>query len=139
MAIGWFVTFVILLGIELCTVNLVSIWFAAGALVAMLSSYLFESFLVQLAIFIVVSLITLFITKPLIRKIKGDKVTPTNLDRVIGKTAVVTKNIDKNNYGEVRVLGNTWTAEADTKILKDEKVKVLAIDGVKLIVEKEEE
>ena len=134
----WFIVFLIMLVIEIVTVNLVSIWFDIGALSAMLTAYFTESIVIQIVVFIVVSILTLIITKPLVKKFKGFDITPTNSDRVIGKTGEVTKSIGKNNYGEVKIFGNTWTATSKEELKVGDKVKVLSIDGVKLIVEKEE-
>lgn len=139
MAIYWFVTFIILLIIEIVTINLVSIWFAIGAIASMITSFFTNSIFIQLIVFIIVSLISLLITKPIIKKIKSKEIIPTNLDRVIGKSAIVTKEIKKDKYGGVKVLGSIWTACSDTDIDLGEKVKVLSIEGVKLIVKIEEE
>ena len=65
------------------------------------------------------------------------EVEPTNSDRVIGKVGEVTQKIGRNKYGEVKVYGNTWTASSKQVINVGERVKVLSIDGVKLVVEKE--
>ncbi len=139
MAIYWFIAFVILLVIEIATINLVSIWFAIGAIAAMFTAFFTKSIFIQMIIFIIVSLISLVITKPLIKKVKNKEVVPTNSDRIIGKRATVIKTIDKDEYGEVKVYGNVWTACSDSRIEIGTKVKVLSIDGVKLIVKKEEE
>lgn len=137
MVIGWFIAFVILLIIELVTINLVTIWFAIGAVAAIIATIFTDSILIQCIVFVAVSVISLLITKPLIKKIKKFEVEPTNSDRVIGKVGDVTKKIGKNKYGEVKVYGNTWTASSNQVINVGERVKVLSIDGVKLVVEKE--
>ena len=137
MVIGWFIAFVILLVIELVTVNLVTIWFAIGAVAAIITTIFTDSILIQSIVFVVVSVIALLITKPLINKFKKFEVEPTNSDRVIGKVGEVTQKIGKNKYGEVKVYGNTWTASSKQVINVGERVKVLSIDGVKLVVEKE--
>lgn len=137
MVIGWFIAFVILLIIELVTVNLVTIWFAIGAVAAIITTIFTDSILIQSIVFVLVSVISLLITKPLIKKFKKFEVEPTNSDRVIGKVGEVTKKIGKNKYGEVKVYGNTWTASSKQAINVGERVKVLSIDGVKLVVEKE--
>jgi membrane protein implicated in regulation of membrane protease activity len=137
MVIGWFIAFVILLVIELATVNLVTIWFAIGAVAAIITTVFTDSILIQSIVFVVVSVIALLITKPLIKKFKKFEVEPTNSDRVIGKVGDVVKKIEKNKYGEVKVYGNTWTASSKDVIEVGERVKVLSIDGVKLVVEKE--
>lgn len=138
MAIDWFILFLILLFIEIVTINLVSIWFAIGAVGAMICTFFTDSIVLQTLVFIVVSIIALLITKPLIKKFRKREVIPTNLDRVVGKIAVVTKKISLNNYGEVKVLGSFWTAVSDCDIEVGNNVIVQAIDGVKLIVKKEE-
>ncbi|MBQ9018863.1 MAG: NfeD family protein [Bacilli bacterium] len=138
MVMGWFIAFVILLLIELFTVGLVSIWFAIGAVAAIITTVFTDSILIQTIVFVVVSLISLLLTKPLIKKFKRFDVTPTNSDRVIGKTGEVTKKISTNKYGEVKIYGNIWTATSDEVIEVGKKVKVLSIDGVKLIVKKED-
>lgn len=137
MIIGWFIAFVILLVIEFVTVNLVTIWFAIGAVAAIITTIFTDSILIQSIVFVVVSVIALLITKPLINKFKKFEVEPTNSDRVIGKVGEVTQKIGKNKYGEVKVYGNTWTASSKQVINVGERVKVLSIDGVKLVVEKE--
>lgn len=140
MSVYWIVLFLVLLFIELATVNLVSIWFAIGAMVAFITSFFTDSVLIQLLVFVIVSIITLFITLPLVKKARNkEKTVPTNLDRVIGKKAEVTKAIKPNHYGEVEVFGNVWTAISDDTFQVGDKVIVDRIDGVKLIVRKEEE
>lgn len=138
MAICWFVTFVVLLFIELTTVNLVSIWFAVGAVGAMITAYFVDSAIIQTLVFVVVSLIALLVTKPVVKKLKFNKVEATNLDRVVGKSAIVIKKITASDYGEVKVLGSIWTAVSDEVIEVGTKVVVKKIDGVKLLVNKEE-
>ncbi len=138
MAYGWFIAFLILLFIELATVNLVSIWFAVGSLAAFITTFFTDNIIIQVGVFIVVSIISLILTKPIIKKFKANEVVPTNSDRVIGKRAEVVKKITEDEYGEVRVLGNVWTAVAKETFEVGQKVKVKAIDGVKLVVCKEE-
>ena len=137
--ISWLITFVILIFIELITINLVSIWFALGAISAMIASYFTDSIIIQMTVFVIVSTLTLLITNPLVKRFKRFSVTPTNSDRVIGKIGEVTKKIEKNKYGEVTIYGNTWTALSTHPINVGKKVRVLGIDGVKLIVEEEED
>ncbi len=138
MSVVWFGLFLILLCIELGTVNLVTIWFAVGALVSCILSCFYDNVVVQFIVFIVVSILVLVFTKPFSKKVRHNKKIPTNLDRVIGMEAVVTKIIDKNKNGEVFVDGKHWTAISDKKIDVDDVVLVKKIEGVKLVVEKEE-
>lgn len=139
MTIFWFILFIVMLVVEFLTAGLVSIWFAFGALCTMLIAYLTDILVIQIASFIIISILTLILTKPLIKKFKVFDVQPTNSDRVIGKIADVTKDITPNNFGEVKIFGNYWTAISEEKIKVGTKVRVKSIDGVKLIVEKEEE
>ena len=139
MTIFWFCLFLVALVVELFTAGLVSIWFAIGALCTMGISYLTKNIVIQLLAFIIISVLTLILTKPLIKKFKVFDVQPTNSDRVIGKLADVTKDITPNNFGEVKIFGEYWTAISEEKIKAGAKVRVKAIEGVKLIVEKEEE
>ncbi len=139
MSIFWFIAFLVFLVIELVTVNLVTIWFAVGAVVAMVCSFITDSIVIQSVVFLVTSVLVLLLTRPLMKKFKGFDRVPTNSDRVIGKIGEVTVKIEKNKYGEVKVFGNRWTATSNQVIDVGEHVKVKAIDGVKLIVEKEED
>ncbi len=138
MAVYWFAACLMLIFIEISTVNLVSIWFAIGALFSMILAIFVDNFLLQLLVFIVVSIIALLVTKPVVKKLKSNDVVPTNVDRVIGKKAEVIKKITPDEYGEVKVLGTIWTATSDTVLDVSDKVIVKKIDGVKLVVEKEE-
>ena len=135
----WLIFFIILVIIELITINLVTIWFAFGALVTSLVSLYTTDTVILLAVFTLVSLLLLLITKPVVKKLKVKKVVATNLDQVIGKTGVVTETIAKDKIGEVKVLGKRWSAYSDREISKDKKVKILSISGVKLKVEEKEE
>lgn len=137
--VAWFITFLVLLFIEVITVDLVTIWFAIGALAAMGTAFLTDSILIQVAVFVVVSVIALLVTRPLVKKFKGFDITPTNSDRVIGKVGEVTKKIEKNKYGEVKIFGSIWTAYSEQELDVGSRVKVLGIDGVKLVVQKEED
>ncbi len=131
----WFITFLILLFIELITVNLVTIWFAIGSLGALITASITDMVVIQIIVFIVLSVVSLIVTKPIVKKIRTRKITPTNLDRVIGKIGTVTKKITKDSYGEVKVEGSIWTAKANKEIREKSQVKVLKIEGVKLLVE----
>ena len=131
----WFITFLILLFIELITVNLVTIWFSIGSLGALITASITDMVVIQIIVFIVLSVVSLIVTKPIVKKIRTRKITPTNLDRVIGKIGTVTKKITKDSYGEVKVEGSIWTAKANKEIREKSQVKVLKIEGVKLLVE----
>lgn len=136
MASIWLVIFIVLVIIELITINLVTIWFAIAAVFTLLVDIITRNTMLEIIVFIVSSFLLLLLTKPLIKKIKVKKVEATNLDMVINKIGIVTEDIKQDKIGEVKVLGKRWSAYSNTELKKDEKVKILSIDGVKLKVEK---
>ena len=138
MSLVWVIAFLGLLLVEFLTVGLVCIWFALGALAALVASFITESVLVQTVVFVVVSIISLIISKPLVKKFKINNFEPTNSDRVIGKTAKVTKEIKPDSYGEVVIFGTYWLAASEKKQKIGSLVVVEKIDGNKLIVKEVE-
>ena len=130
----WLIVFVALSFFELTTVNLVSIWFAIGSLASFVTSLLVEEPTIQIAVFVIVSFISLVFTKSIVKKLRTREIIPTNLDRVIGKIGVVTEEITKLEPGEVKVDGKRWSATSRKKINVGSKVEILSIDGVKLSV-----
>ena len=137
MMIFWIVLLVVLIIVEAVTAQLVTIWFAAGAAAALVAELCGLQQWLQWVIFIAVSALTLIATRPLVRKVTNKTVQPTNADRCIGQTAVVTEDIDNiEGKGQVNVNGITWTARSSdgSVFKKDEWVTVERIDGVKLIV-----
>lgn len=139
MTIFWFVLFILLLLIEISTINLVSIWFSIGALVSCCFSLFVPGVNIQVFIFIFVSLMTLLITKPIVKKLRKRNIQRTNLDGIIGNIGIVTEKITSIESGEVKVSGKRWTAISDCSLNIGQKVRILKIDGVKVIVEKAEE
>ena len=139
MTIGWFIIFLVLLGVEFATINLVTIWFALGALVSTFLSFYIESIAIQSATFVIVSILALILTKPVLKKFNLVQQNPTNSDRFIGKEGDVVKEIKSNEYGEVKIFGEVWTAVAKENMKVGTKVIVKDIEGVKLVVDKKEE
>jgi len=131
----WLSIIIFLVFIEAITTELVTIWFVASGLVALILSFFIDSFFIQFLVFVVLGMILLITTRKYLLKHFMGKNEKTNLDRVIGMTAIVTEEIKKNNPGEVKVDGKRWTAIADKKISVNSTVKVLEINGVKLKVE----
>ena len=128
---------VILLGIiEVSTVNLVSIWFIASGIVSLFVSLITDSFLLQFGIFVILGIILMLMTRSTLVKMLSQNKEKMNLERIIGMNGIVTEEIKKNAVGEVKVDGKLWSAIAEKRIKQDEEVKVLSIDGVKLVVEK---
>lgn len=135
MVLCWLAIFIIFLIVEILTVNLITIWFAFGAIAAMILSIFTNNIFWQVITFILISIICLLITKKYYKKNKLIKTIPTNLDMVIGKIGITTKAISPQESGEVKVMGKIWTAVASTQIPDNTRVKILLIDGVKLVVE----
>lgn len=125
--------------IEAATVDLVTIWFVASGLVSLILSLFIDNYFIQFLVFVLLGIILLVTTRKYLVKLIGSKEEKTNLDRVVGMTAIVTEEIKKNSPGEVKVDGKRWTAVANKKIKVDSTVKVLEIDGVKLKVEEVDE
>lgn len=136
---SWLILFVVLIILELCTVNLTTIWFAFGALLAYIVSLFTDNVMIQTTVFLTVSVITLILTRPVVRKYLLTKPSRTNADMLIGKTGIVTKEITKTDIGEVKIDGKYWSAKANKKIKEGSKVEILAIEGVKLIVKEKED
>lgn len=128
----WLVIVIILGIIELMTVNLVSIWFIASGIITLIASLFIDNIVVEFAIFVILGIIFMLLTKKIIKNIKPN--VKTNLDRIIGMTGIVTEEINKNKNGEVKVDGKLWTAYSDNKIKVGSTVVVLSINSVKLKV-----
>lgn len=134
----WIVATVLFAVLEMSTIQLVSIWFALGSLVAFVFAQLGFNISAQIFVFIIISAACVCFTRPFIKKfIKNTQAT--NADGLIGKKAVITKDIDNiNSCGEVKINGLLWSARSinDEIIKKDEIVTIEKIEGVKLIVKK---
>ncbi|MDD6807902.1 MAG: NfeD family protein [Oscillospiraceae bacterium] len=140
----WLILTIAFVFVELSTAQLVSIWFAIGCIGAGVASLITDSanFTVEIITFIVVTAIALVATRPFVKKVTKTSPVATNADSLIGKTAIVTEEIDNiKATGAVTVHGTVWTARAETNeecpIEADKKVKVVRIDGVKLIVKEQ--
>ena len=135
----WLVMIIVLAIIEAATVNLVTIWFIASALVSLVLSIFTDNVFIQFLVFVLLGIILLLLTRKTLLKLLNVHDEKTNADMVIGKDAIVTEDITKNKPGEVSVLGKKWTAISEEEIKKDEVVEVLEIEGVKLKVRKKKE
>ena len=139
LAVMWLVFLVVLLVIELITVGLTTIWLAGGALVAFILAAIGVDLWVQIIVFLIVSFLLVYFTRPLALKYLKPKQTRTNSDELIGETVKVIGRIDNRAAaGRALARGMEWSARAvsdDLVIEADTLVKVLRIEGVKLIVE----
>ena len=136
-AIVWLILLVAFLLLEANTVSLVSVWFAGGALVAMIAALLGAVTGVQIVLFVGVSGILLTLLRPFLRKFVTPKLTKTNLDAVIGSKGVVLTEIDNDlSQGQVKLGAMEWTARSTTgeKLLPGTQIKVDRIEGVKVFV-----
>lgn len=141
--IHWLIIFILLLVIEIFTMGLTTIWFAAGALAALFAGVIGFGTTVQVVTFLAVSVVLLILTRPVAVRYFNNERQKTNAERLIGQRAYVIENIDTMAAaGRVEIDGQEWAAktdEPDGKIPKDTVVMVEGIQGVKLIVRKEEE
>ncbi len=133
----WFILAIVLAGIEAATLGIVTIWFAIGALAAMIVSLTGLSLIFQVIAFIITSGVLLYFTRPIVKKFLVKKTQRTNSDRLIGEEGVVIEKIDPVlGKGQVKVMGQIWSARpsGSESIEVDEAVEILEISGVKLIV-----
>lgn len=132
----WLGIMVVLLIIEASTVNLTTIWFAVGSIVAFCLSLFYLPQWLQIAAFLTVSFVLLIFTRPVAVKYLRVGRYRTNADALIGCQGVVIMDITEHSTGQVKVRGQVWTAVSKTgqPILKDTEVVVCGIEGVKLIV-----
>jgi membrane protein implicated in regulation of membrane protease activity len=134
----WLIAFIAFLGVELITIGLASIWFAFGALVALIACMLGANTWVQLILFVVVSAASMLLVRPFALRFVNKDVEKTNVEAVAGKTGKVTETINNiEGTGTVFIDGLEWTARTEddsVTIEKDTIVKVVRIEGVKAIV-----
>lgn len=137
-SIFWLVLFILFSLGEAATVGLTSIWFALGALATLIVAGTGVSISVQLYVFLSVSGLSMLLLRPVVKKYLKPNIQATNTDRLIGATAMVTETVDNIcNMGAVQIHGQIWSASSmhDQVIPEQSKVKILEIQGVKLIVE----
>lgn len=136
-AIVWLILMLVFLAVEGTTVSLVSIWFAVGALAAMIASLLGAQLWLQVLLFLAVSAILLACLRPLARKFIKPKVTATNIDSIIGSQGIVTADIDNlAAQGQVKLGAMEWSARSTSgeSITVGTRIRVDKIEGVKVLV-----
>ena len=134
----WLIALIVFAVGEAITVGLTSVWFAVGALGALIAAGFGAALWLQVVVFLALSGVTLLLVRPLAKKFLTPRYQATNADRVIGATALVTEEIDNlKGSGLVNISGQVWTARAahDVVIQPGREVKVLRIEGVKVFVE----
>ena len=141
-AIVWLAVAIVLLVVEIITLGLTTIWFAGGALVACVAAALQADFLVQMILFLVVSVVMLFFTRPVDMRYMNKNRTKTSSESLVGEEGVVLKEINNlKASGQVQLNGIEWTARAENMedvIEKGAIVCIKKIEGVKLIVTRKE-
>lgn len=138
MLLVWLIIIVAAFVIEIYTQDLVTIWFSLGAVIAFIAGLLGLPDWAQIIVFIAASSILLLLTRPIAMKYMVKNTVKTNVDRLIGKVARVTKQIKVHERGEVFVDGKYWLAfsQEEEAFKVDEQCRILAIEGVKLLVGK---
>lgn len=137
MTVVWAAAIVVFLVLEGMTAGLVTIWFAVGAVAALLASIFGAPLWLQLVWFFVISIAALFLTRPLAKKYLNNRTQATNADMYVGKECMVLETIDNvAGTGAVKVAGKVWTARSadDSVIPEGARVEAARIEGVKLIV-----
>ncbi len=133
----WGVFALVFLLAEALTPQLLSIWFSAGALVALVAAVLHAPFWLQVLLFLVASVGAVFAMQPLSRKFRVRSEERMNANRIIGRHGIVVKTVDSaKNEGQIRVDGAVWSAksEEEAPIAEGVRVKVLRIEGVRAVV-----
>ena len=137
MSTAWLVLLILFLVAEASTAAVTTIWFAVGALAAMVAAFLGAQVWLQITIFGVVSVALLLALRPIIKKYINPKHTRTNIDAVIGTEGIVTEEIDNlAGTGRVKLGGMEWSARSTSgeNIPRNTVIKVDRIEGVKVFV-----
>lgn len=133
----WTILLVGLIILEASTAQFVCIWFAGGALAALICALITDTVWIQFVVFIITTAVLLFSTRKIVQKLKNTPVERTNADSLLGQKAIVIEEISNDlEKGVVKLRGIEWSARScdGTLIPKDAIVTVQRIDGVKLIV-----
>ena len=134
----WLSIFVLAIIIEAITSDLTSIWFAGGAMIALIISFIpGVAWWIQVIVFIVISTVMILGLRPLAKKLLKKNITNSNIDEMAGKKGIMLKGYDELNHGEVKINDVVWTAigaDESKAIPQGTKVVVVAVNGNKLIV-----
>ena len=140
MWIFWLIAAGVFFIIEMATIGFLVFWLGIGALLAMLTSFITDSILIQVLVFVITSIVLLIFTRPLVNKfIKVPKEVKTNAYSIIGKKAIVISKINNiEGNGQVKIDGDVWSAKSfdDEDIPENTEVEIVEIDGVKAVVKK---
>ena len=141
MQIVWLIAAVVFGVLELVTTSLTSIWFVFGAVASMIAALFSAPMLIQIIIFIIVSAVSLWFTRPLAMKYLNSRTVKTNVDSLVGRILIAKTEIDNLKMsGKADLDGSTWIAVSsdDSIIAAGEEIEVVKVEGAKLIVKKKE-
>ena len=141
-AVIWILGIITFIILEAVTYQLVSIWFAIGALGGMIAAFSGVNFYVQMAVFIAVSFICILCLRPLSMKFFKPRNVETNAQSLVGKEVLITSDVDNiRGLGEGKVDGKVWTVRSidNSHVLKGETAVIEKIEGVKLIVKRKDD
>jgi membrane protein implicated in regulation of membrane protease activity len=130
----WLAVFILSIILEAATVDFIALWFAVAALPSFVLALVGAPLWLQIIAFLIVAIALLAFTRPYMVKYFKTNRTKTNVHSAIGKVAIVTKEITPNNIGSVKLRGMSWSAISNYSIKKNAEVRILDIEGVKLIV-----
>lgn len=138
MLVLWLILLILFIAVEVGTMGLTTIWFAGGALTAILAALLHMPLFIQIILFFLVSLLLLFFTRPIAVRYFNRERVKTNVESLVGRQGIVISEIDNlQGIGQITVAGQEWSArtyEEDVQIPVGAVVEVVAVSGVKLIV-----
>ncbi len=136
----WLAIAVVLAVVEALTMGLTSIWFAGGAFAAAITALIGGSLILQIVIFVAVSVVLLLVTGPIAKRKMNSKGEETNINAIIGTTGVVEESIDWKSPGRINADGKSWRAvlaEGAQPLAEGQQAVIKEVKGVTLIVGEE--
>ena len=137
MFYAWVIVLIAAVIVEIATTELTSVWFACGAFVALILNLFLQDKLipVQISVFAVVSIVSIFVLRPILKKKMNTETVPTNADALIGKLAIVTNPISVNYPGSVKIEGIEWTAICNQNSFEiGDLVEIVQITGNTMLI-----
>ena len=137
MFYAWVIVLIAAVIVEIATTELTSVWFACGAFVALILNLFLQDKLipVQISVFAIVSIVSIFVLRPILKKKMNTETVPTNADALIGKLAIVTNPISVNYPGSVKIEGIEWTAICNQNSFEiGDLVEIVQITGNTMII-----
>lgn len=136
----WYIWLILSIGfvaLEIITPSFIVLWLSVGAFYAMLTTFITNQLIIQLVVFVIVSVISMFFTKKLFNDTKNKIEYKNSTEMLIGKEVIVVKRINTDiEFGEIKIGNDIWTAYSDKDIDVGELVKIIKIDGAKVFVDR---